>query len=325
MPEITFLENLDKRVVERLAYDIIKTRYGNIPHPGEPVLKEGVWLVPIHVRYPRVIMDELGEHPKKVRFMDIRNVGDIKFDARTGVLMDKPHYNDVRGTIRAILESVATVVDKALVKVGADRFSRLPFPTHMHTPIVDILSWILVNNELDLEELFLKMPDDEKKKYLQHVGSLADVGLVRMSEGKVLPDDYLIEVERRTSNLHEGLSDALTVFFERGYDMIDSIRQVLGPHLAISGYCYQSSLEYGDLIAFSYPMIEKSMMKRYSGEKRIKIPRYIAQLEAVDLLKEDTVKGETVWLGDEEVFLRVQAQADILEPFSEYLSLPASR
>ena len=321
MTEVTFISEIDKRSVEKLAYEKIRTRYGTIPHPGEPILEGDMWTVPIDVRYPRVLTGESEEYPAKVRFMNVRNIGVIQISAKTGEIVDMPRYYDVRNTIRNFIQQIATVVDKALVKVGADRFSRLPFPTHMHSPVVDVLSWVLTNNELNTEEVLQSASDDERDKYIQHIQSLENVGLVRVTESLIEPADLLIEIESRSPSLQRNLSDALTVFFQEGYDMIESIRQVLGPHLVISSFCYQSSLEYGDLVGLTYGVIEKNMMERYRQEKRIKIPRYLAQLESIEMLRGDVRKGEPVWFGTEDVFSRIRSEAEILEPFEEYLLL----
>lgn len=319
MPEVRFVDDIDEKMAERIALEEIRSTFGTILHPGRPVRKDDSWIVPVEFSYPRVLFDESRQKPRRVRFMEPQQAGEIIISVTDRSIISKPRYFDVRNAIRDRLHVIRDVVEKILVKVGAENFSRLPFPTHMHTPVVDILSWLFTNDVLDLSQLFKQITEDDQHKYMQSVASLQDVGLIIEEASMVRPSDLLIEIESRRARLSENLSQALTIFFERGFGMLDSIRQVLGPHLTISGICYQESMEYGGIIPFSFEKIESRMLEFYPRRVRIKIPRYLAQLEEIGLLEEQTAGGQLVWTGKETILDNMFAERELLEPVASYL------
>ena len=129
------------------------------------------------------------------------------------------------------------------------------------------------------------------------------------------PNNILIEIEQRSDDLRSQLSNALAYYFEQGYDNIQSIHQVVGPHLTISGYIYQQSIEYDDLTPVKYDEIRRMVHLMYAQDiKLIKIPRYLIQLNNVSLLKMETQRGEDTWLPDKDVFDQVSAQDPLISP-----------
>ena len=306
----------------KFAYDVIRSELGSIPYPGKPRLDDaGIWIVPITARYPRVLSDVARDVPEKVRFMNFEDIGEIKIDANRGELIYRPKYYEISNAIKGNLERVRTTVEMALVKVGANRFAKLPFPEHMHTPIVDILSWILINDKIDISEDLSSIGIDDKEKYIQNVGLLETVGLVRRSGNLIIPDNNLVEIETTYQTLPEQISHSMSFFFEKGYASIDSIKQVLGPHLTITGFCYETALEYGGLVPINYGAIDRMIADVYRQEvKRFKLPRYLIQLESVGLLEETTISGKTAWQGKEDIFDRIQGEEEILQPVRRFLA-----
>ena len=316
---------VDKKDAQKYAYDIVRTELGSTPYPGEPSLENGTWIVPIHVRYPRVLSDEAGEVPEKTRFMYFENVGEIRIDANKGVLISRSPYYEVRRNIQEQLDRVQTTVEMALVKVGSDKFAQLPFPEHMHTPVVDILSWLLINDRLDTSQDLSQIRGPDKEKYLQHISILESTGLVRKSGDLIIPGNSLIEIEGKNGALPKKISHALAFFFRKGYEFIDSIRQVLGPHLTITGFCCEVALQYGEVRPINYSSIEQMILQRYRQElKRIKLPRYLIQLESVGLLEESIVSGKSLWGVERDVLERIQSEEEILWPVKKFIA-PYSR
>ena len=306
---------------KKFAYDVIRSELDSIPYPGKPRLEqERVWVVPITTRYPRVLSDVIREVPEKVRFMDFGDVGEIKIDANKGELLYRPRYYEVSNTIKENLERVRTTVETALVKVGANRFAKLPFPEHMHTPIIDILSWILINDKMDISEDFSLIGIDDRDKYNQNINLLESVGLIRKSGDLILPDNNLVEIETKYKTLPEKISNSIAFFFEKGHTFIDSIKQVLGPHLTITGFCYRTALEYGTITPINYNTIERMIVDIYKQEvKKIKLPRYLIQLESVGLIEEKIVSGKVVWYGKEDILRGIQGEEEILQPIRRFL------
>jgi hypothetical protein len=308
---------VDERSAEKIAYTWIRSTIGNIPHVGTPVKKGEIWNVPVHVNYPRIFKDITTERPQKLRFMSFKNIGEVKIDAIKGLIVDKPTFYQVQHKISENLTLVQKTVQKALVKVGANYFAELPFPSHMHTPLLDVLSWLLVNDRIDVSVDFEQINEEERKKYQQNIDILMKYGLVEIEGNIITPGNYLIEIESRGKNYHERLSKALSFFFERGYEEIDSIYQVVGPYLTLSSICYERSFEYGGVLPQDYFEIESIFMETYRAEiKRIKLPRYLVQLEAVNILESKTIGGKISWSANENLFNKMCLERDILEPIA---------
>ena len=290
MTKQTSIRPHDKKDAERIAYVLIKSKYGNLPYPDTPILeeKEKIWKVPVKIRYPRILLDDY-EKPKKVRFMQERKIGKIEISAETGEIKSKPTYYELRDSIITYLDGIRATVEKALVKVGAKNFSQLPFPLHMNTPIVDILSNMLTVEKFDLSEELKILSDEDIEKYSRHVDALQKVGLVKVEGSVVFPGDLLIEIESKGDNISEKLTNAITLFFSRGYELIGSIREVLGSHLTMGGIFYEYSLQYNEIIPFNLRHIENIFlgMPQYGMQRKLKIPRYLMQLESVGLINDD--------------------------------------
>ena len=173
---------------------------------GQPAREEDAWVVPIHARYPRVLMDQAKRRKRKLRFMSFENLGQLKFSL-AGEPLDQPRYYEIQGAIKARLEEVREKVEQALVKVGARGFAKLAFPEHIFTPLQDILSWLLVEERADLNEfLSLVHGSDRIEKYENHISLLESLGLLRKEGSTLSPGDLLIEIEMEP--LHEVGVDA---------------------------------------------------------------------------------------------------------------------
>ncbi len=309
---------MDKMEAERVAYMFVREKYGNLPSLGTPTYKEGIWVVPIDVKYPRILFEPSVDRPKKVRFMKFQNVGRIIIDEKAGTIVDKPRYYDLRNEIRDRLESIQINVQKALVKVGANRFSQLPLSEHIHSPIEDIIAYLLVNDTLNLSEALSTLSREEQGKYSKYVDALTAVGSVRRNENMLVPDNALIEIEQKGNDLSSKLSGALSYFFSEGYDNIQSIQQVLGPYLIISGDIYEKSIEYGELTEVGYAEILRTLQRYYRpAVKQFRLPRYLIQLITVGLIEQKTAAGENLWIPNQELLEEVESQSEILSPIRD--------
>lgn len=306
---------IEKEEAQKIAHFLVREKYGNLPSVGRPVLKDNIWIIPIEVKYPRISFEKITNRPHKVRYMNFENVGEIKVDANNGIIIDKPRYYDLRNEINTRLDFIQISVQKALVKVGANRFSKLPFSEHMHTPIQDIIAYLLINDTLNLQEEIASLSEQDQEKYLKNVDLLIKTGLVRRNENLLVPDNALIEIEQSEDEVSSKLAKALSYFFIQGYENIQSIQQVLGPYLIISGYIYEQSIEYDDMAEVDYNEI-LAVLQRYYGQlvKLFKLPRYLIQLMEVGLIEQKIVGGENVWRPKQEVLYEVKGQDEILSP-----------
>ncbi len=316
MPEQKRLFDLpiDEDKAREIALLEVRERLGTIPTPVGPRREDDRWVVPIVVRYPRAIYHERLTRPERMRFMDFGEVGTVEIEASSGEIVHRTQFWDVQRRIQDRLILIRNTVEKALVKSSADRFARLAFPEHMQSPVLDLLSWIMLQGELPLSTLS-NLVGAEEEKYLGYVDSLQKTGLLTIRNEAVVPTPFFIEIESHDKPLNDRLTDALAFYFARGYEHIEGVRQFVGPQLAVTGFVYEVSLEAERPAATPYSVIESSLVEVYGEQKKVlQLPRYIAQLEGVELLVRTELGGEMAWGPSEGGFARFLEERQVLEP-----------
>jgi hypothetical protein len=314
--QVKLIDNpVNKKDAQMMAHLYVREKYGNLPSVGIPAVQDNIWVVPINVKYPRVFFDKGTDRPKKVRYMNFEKVGEIKIDGNSGEIIDKPRYFDIKSEIKGKLDFIQNSVQKALVKTGAQNFSKLPFSEHMHTPIEDILAFLLLKDKLDLQNEISLLNDEERDRYMKNIDLLISTGLIRQSDNLIIPDNALIEIERSTGDIYLKMNKALSYFFAQGYENISSIQQVLGPYLTISGYIYSQSIEYDDVIPVEFQEIQSIIQQNYGQLiKQMKIPRYLIQLNEVGLIDQTVISGEDIWLPKKDILRNVKLEDTLLSP-----------
>lgn len=308
---------VSKEEAERKAHEFLRARIGNIPHIRSAELKGDVWVIPIDVNYPKVFLSK-DNLPIKTRFIKIANVGKIELSAINGDFRYHPRVWDIEASINKGMDLIRNIVEKALVKVGSSNFSILPFSELRYSPIIDILANLLTDEKFYLPDV--TKDEFQASKYRGYVRDLERVGLVRISNDVVIPGNLFTVMEERlpdNAKDFDRLSALMSLFFERGYSFIESVRSVLGPHLDLSGFIYRESLEFGDLLSFTKREL-RIMMD--DPNKDIKIPRYLLQLERVGIIEEDRTSGLASWKPREEIFNNLSRENEILAPAFEMIS-----
>lgn len=306
-----------KKAEETLAFEI-----GNLPRLGEVEVTESEYIYPLEIRLPRVIFDENREEPVDVKFMSSESLGEIRIDAATGDV-DRPHLHQIEIQIRRKRKKIETAVQKALIRASADKFSHLPFPEHRYTPLLDVLSHLIIEGPITVQE-FSEMNSMDEQKYREYVDTLSEVDLVRWKEDRVEADNILIELQVEEQAPPVLLNSAMAHFFRVGANHIETIREILGPHLIISGHYYRRALELGEMPRMSEREFDEVLRWNYSGndrvQKRFKLSRYLIQLEDVGLLESHNGTGPREWEGVQTVHQGVLRQEELLSPISEVIA-----
>ena len=305
---------VDEEEARRLALLEVREKLGMVPTPGSPRKQDATWVVPILVRFPRAVYHEALERPERMRFMDFGEVGTVEVDIQSGEILRRTHFYEVQRRIQDKLSMIRNTVEMALAKSGAGKFARLAFAEHMHSPVVDLISWIMLNGELSIE-VIERLAGAEAPKYLGYAELLKGVGLLAFKGGVISPSSFFIEIETSNKPFNDRLTDALAFYFARGYEEINSVRQFVGPQLAVSGLVYEAALEAGSPVPVQYSLIESSLVETYGDQKKIlQLPRYIAQLEGVDLLTRTQIGTEWAWRSSETAFGAFVEEKQILGP-----------
>lgn len=313
---------IGEREARRKAEETLAFEIGNLPRLGDVETTESEYVFPLEIRLPRVIFDEDRKRPVEVKYLSSETIGNIRVDAVTGEV-ERPHLNQIESNIRRERKVVEEAVQKALVRSSAAKFSKLPFPEHRYTPILDILSHIILEGPIGDEELE-ELNAVGEQKYRDYVEILKDVDLVRTREGQIEADDVLIELQANQSKPPKLLNGALAHFFEAGADNIETIREILGPHLIISAFYYQTSLVDGGVPSMTAEEFEEVLERHYYGndlvEKRFKLSRYLVQLEDVGLLKSSTGVDRPSWSGKKKVRQNLLREDEMLSPIAEIIA-----
>lgn len=306
-----------EKAQETLAFEI-----GNLPRLGALEVTEMEYIFPLEIRLPRVIFDKEREEPVEVKFMSSESLGEIHVDAATGKV-ERPHIHEIESQIRRQRKQVEDAVQKALVRSSAKKFSRLPFPEHRYTPILDILSHLIIEGPITVQELD-EMTAVDEQKYRDYVDMLAKVDLVRWKDDRIEADNVLIGLQAEESDPPKLLNAAMAHFFEKGAEHIGTIREILGPHLLLSGHYYRRAIELDNMPRMKEREFDEVMSWNYSGndrvQKRFKLSRYLIQLEDVELLESENGMGPRRWFGTNEVKDDVLRENELLEPISEVIA-----
>lgn len=306
---------VDKFKAQRIAYKFIRENWGSIPSTGIPILNGEVYRVPIEAKYPRVLFDKNTDKPKKVRYMRFLNIGEIKVDINNGEIIEKPRYHEIRNEIKSNLDFIRINVQKALIIAGSEQFAKLPFSEHMHSPIIDIISYLLINDKMEFSPENLTINKTEFERYLKLINFLVDIDLLKIEDDIIVPGNIFIEIESQFDDISDQLAKAMAYYFIKGYNDIPSIHQVLGPHLTIAGFVYQQSIEYDETVPVRYNEISSLIQLIYGKDiMQIKIPRYLIQLEGVGLVINKLQNKEQVWYPNEDIFENIIQQDTMISP-----------
>lgn len=301
---------------KELAHEI-----GNLPYIGDIEYEDNEYVFPLHVRLPRVIFDESRSSPQDVKFMSSEQVGEIRVSAESGDL-NRTRIHDIKSNIRQQKRVVEEAVQKALVRSSARKFAKLPFPELRYTPILDILSQLLIEGFIEGE--LEAMSSQYERNYKDYIEILQEAGLVRLNGSQIEADDILIEIEARDATPPEKLNAAIAHFFEEGTTDIDTIRQILGPYLTIAGHYYIQVLESGEMPHITEDEFREQLDKTYTGSdrelKKFKLAHYLIQLEDVGLLESGDEASPRTWTGEQEVWDDILREQNLLEPASEIIA-----
>ena len=331
--ELIFDYPIDDNKAKELTLRHLRENVGSIPLPDEPIKKGKNWIVPIIARYPRVIQNAITKEPDRVRYMQLKNLGEVIIDADTGHIIKKSGIVDIEGNIKHQLKEVNIIVQKALVKVGAKRFAQLPFPDLRFTPIQDIISTLSTQNKINLNAFYASLYPGDIDKYKRYMRILESesIQLIRITEDGILPGNNLIEIEyqlnkkaeseNRPLPIYEKVIEALAFFYLHGYEHIDAIEDVLGIYLNLAGHYYEESYEKGALAILSFSDFEDVIrdIPEYSKVKYVKLPRYLIQLERIGLLQSRKHGDETFWEGDQTILNKIQREEEIIAPIHKIL------
>ena len=143
---------------------------------------------------------------------------------------------------------------------------------------------------------------------------------MKNQNGIVLPGDPLIEIEmRKTLSRSQKLAAALTYFYQNGYENLDTISAFLGPHLVISGQVYRESIECNELIAINERGFKEIIAECYTDRSKLnKVPRYLLQLESIDVLK-PSKKFDSSWEPNPEIFHKLIGEEELIAPIQEII------
>lgn len=313
---------IGEREARRKAEETLAFEIGNLPRLGDVETTNSEYVFPLEIRLPKVIFDEERQRPVDVKYMSSETIGHIRVDAVTGEV-ERPHLNQIESNIRRERQVVEDAVQKALVRSSAAKFSKLPFPEHRYTPILDILSHIILEGPIT-EEQFEEFNAVGEQKYRDYVEMLEDVDLVRSRENQIEADNVLIGLQANETAPPKLLNGALAHFFEAGADNIDTIREILGPHLILSSFYYQTSLVEGGDPEISEEAFEEVLERHYHGndlvEKQFKLSRYLIQLEDVGLLESSTDIERPTWSGKPMVRENLLREDEMLSPIAEIIA-----
>lgn len=313
---------IDEEEARIKAQKELAHKVGNLPYLEEVEYEDDEYVFPLHIRLPRVIFDQSRKEPVDVKFMSSKKIGEIRVHSESGDL-SRTRIHDIKTNVKRQKRFIEDAVQKALVRSSAGKFSKLPFPELRYTPILDILSKLLLEGAIAEDELE-DLSSQYEQSYRDYIDILVDVGLARMKDDHLEADDFLIELRAQNAAPPDQLNAAMAHFFEQGASNIDTVYQILGPYLEITGYYYLQVLESGEMPELTEDEFREQFGKSYRGSdrelKKFKLPHYLIQLEEVNLLVSDDEQSPRTWRGTDDVWEDILREQELLEPVSEIIA-----
>ncbi|GAA0259940.1 hypothetical protein [Haladaptatus pallidirubidus] len=316
----------------RVAMEAIRFNLGTYLRldDGEFDEDELEYTFPITLRSPKLILDENKENAVALRFLDPIHVGDVTVDASTKDV-DHPTSKQVKAKLEEYEKELNEAVQKALVRASGSSLSHLPFPENQYAPIQDLLSEVILNDEIDVDAIRTMDSYEDGEKYQQHIDSLVELDLLKRGNVTLRSGDVLNTIQekdkfegQKIETHQDELNAALGRYFQHNVGEFDMIKRTLGPYLALAGFYYQRALTLGELPIIKENDLRDGIKLEYSGRERrkklFKMSRYLIQLEDVGVLNSVYQNGERYWVGDDTTFTQLQATADQLGPVTELFS-----
>lgn len=317
---------MDKEEARRKAMEKVRFELGTFVRLGDGDLdqEEDEFIFPVKIRSPKVILDDKRKQPVDVRYLSSLDLGEVRVDRKSGDV-ERPHRGKIKKQIRNREEELQQAVQKALVSASGGKFSHLPFPENQYAPLEDILSQLILNDNVSRDDI--DMMDQDGDKYESYVSKLIELDLVRESrDGRTLrAGDVLVTLlDKNHYSDYEALNAAVGKYFEQNLGEFKMIKRTLGPYLVIAGHYYQRALELEEMPKIREQDLRAALEHEYSGrrlrEKQFKLSRYLLQLEDVGILESVPQNGERYWVGDEDIRDALKDQTDYLGPLSELVA-----
>ena len=300
------------------AEEILRFKIGPQYSLGETETEGSEYVFPILISPPRVIFNETRSTPVDVKYLEPTQVGEIRVNKNEEVDYTLPQT--VYRRVRDYEEEIQQAVEKALISAAAKDFTKLPFPENRYAPVEDILSEVILRDEIQLEKIaYLDSPDEEEQgKYTRYVQELENIDLLRREDGKVKAGNVLINIQRDTNKKSEALNAALAHYFKQNINNLEDIHQILGPYLAVAGFYYRLAIEADMLPTVEEKELRDAFEQHYKGRgkqtdvKVFKFSRYLLHLERAGILELITKPNGRVWSGTEAIKKDLEDQTQYL-------------
>lgn len=308
---------LPEKKAKKEAEKNLRLTVGNLPHLGDSEMQNGEYVFPIMISVPRVIFEDTQEGPKpvEVKFLSESKVGEIHVDAQSGEINSRTDLRDIEDRIEEKKKEIERAVQKALIKSAADDLSLLSYPKHRNNPALEILSEIIISEQIELDKL---RSFRSFEKYRNHLDTLEEAGLVSEEDGCIVAGDPLKYIEEDNGSPSERLNAALAYLFKTNADDLGFMSDFLGPYLKVAGYYYRRAIESDSLPEVTIEEFRRKMSKEEGREREFQVSRYLIELEQVGLLKiSATDFGERAWVGDPSIKAEILQQEQQLSTIAE--------
>lgn len=309
----------------RLAVDKVRSAYGTFIRVGDGQLNEDdlVYEFPILTRKPNVIHSSDRESIIDVRFHKQLELGVVQVDARSREVQN-PHREKIFRKIREHEESIENAIRKALVSVEGKSFAHLPFLENQFAPLEDLLSRLILEPTIPVEDIIERDEDRGGDRYQEYLNDLLENDLANRRGDELTQGDRLINLHDKNAEKYSvTLNDAMGIYFENNLDKFDLVYKTLGPYLVIAGRYYQRAIETREIPEIHEEELRAAIEAEYNGKRRrrslFKFSHYLIKLQEVGILKPSTEGGPRLWKGRETVREDLEDMAEQFDPIQELL------
>jgi hypothetical protein len=267
--------------------------------------KSGRWIADIKSDYPIYLQDDRNPENVLLHFIPIRHIGKVSFDERLSPLADEstPRERCLKN-VQSLLKCYSDRTERIVVQASADSFVQIPEFRHFFTPIDQILSSLLEEDCVPIENLMKHRPVKSQVKINQYLKLLESMDIISYNDGNIrtskmywflhnhfFSNDKSAEEEFRKAIISELLKvkySALTQVFATSR---------LQPSIHIDSCIYKPALEAEDIICLSTKSISTYYTAMYGNINEYTLVNHLRRLHSVGAIGR---QGE-FWCGKQEL------------------------
>ncbi len=272
--------------------------------------QSGRWIADIKSDYPIYLHDDRNPESILLHFIPIRHIGKVSFDERLTPIAEEstPRENCIKN-VNSLLKCYYDRTERIVVQASANAFVQIPEFRHFFTPIDQILSSLLEEDSVNIDDLLQHRSSKSQAKIKQYLKLLESMNIITANDTSIktsqmfwlLYDSYFdISKKFDEENFRKAIiSELLRVKYTALTQVFEISR--LQPSIHIDSCIYRPAIEAEDVICLSTKSISTYYTLAYGKINEYTLVNHLRRLHSVGAIGRD---GE-FWCGKSELLTKM--------------------